>query len=786
MKTLVIVESPHKAKTIQTYLGSDYVVRASLGHVRDLPQKELGVDIKNDFKPTYEVSETKVKTVKDLQSLAKSVDKVILAADPDREGEAIAWHLNYLLKRHCKNIERVTFQEITQRAILAEINRPRQVDENLFEAQQARRVLDRVVGYQLSPWLSNIMGNRLSAGRVQSVTLRIIKDRETEINNFKPEEYWKIYANLTSNISNIPFDAELIQKNGQKVTISNKETAEQILADLEGASYRVKEIVRKEKKKSPNPPFTTSVLQQEGAGKLGWESSKTMKVAQNLYEGVEVGDGQHGLITYMRTDSVRVSEDFQAETLNFIRDNFGPRYCPMEANIYKTKGEAQDAHEAIRPTNVHRTPDSIKQYLTEDQYLLYKLIWDRFVASQMESAIYDTVTANITAKDYSFRASGYSVRFDGFQVLYTESKDEDKETEDEGGTKLPSLDEGEMLKFLKITPKQKFTSPPPRFTEKTLIKELERLDIGRPSTYANILTTIKSRNYVEIKSKKYFTTPLGAEVVDVLVKYFAEIMEVKFTALMEQNLDEVALGKKDWVDLMNDFYSPFSSALEKATKEVKPMEKTENLSDIKCPICEKPMAVKKTAKGEFLGCTGYPECKVTLPNDPKFNTPMKKCEKCGKPMFLKEFKDGRTKKYFLGCIGYPECKHSIPCDKNGKVEDTETCDVQCPKCKSPMAVKQGKTGKFLGCTNYPECKQILPYGETRECPDCGRLMGVRTSQSGNKFWGCSGYPECKNILPYGETKECPDCKKPMVKRKGSKGDFWGCTGYPDCKHTEQA
>ena len=782
-KTLIIVESPAKSKTIEKYLGKGYIVKASFGHVRDLPQKELGVDIENNFKPTYVISEGKNKVVRQLQTLAKSADKILLASDPDREGEAIAWHLYQLLKRHCKNIERIQFNEITKKAISQAVSNPHDIDYKMVDSQQARRILDRIVGYQLSPWLNQVLSGRLSAGRVQSVALKIICDRENEIKVFKPEEYWKIYVNLTPQEKPFPFDAELIEKNKKKIHISNKQEADKILKDLEGKDYVVKDVEKKQRIRKPNPPFTTSTLQQEASKKLKWGSDRTMKVAQQLYEGIELEDGQHGLITYMRTDSTRINPDFQRETLDFILNRWGVKYRPSSPNIYKSKNDAQDAHEAIRPTMIGKEPDLIKKYLTNEQFLLYKLIWERYIASQMTSAIYDTITVFVSADDYVFKANGSSLNFDGFMVLYQEEIDEDNTESNDKEINLPQLIKNQLLKLIKIKPTQKFTTPPPRFTEATLIKELERLGIGRPSTYATTISTLKNRDYVYVEKSRFIPTERGSEVTTLLVNYFPDVINVAFTANMEEQLDLIAEGKIDWVDTLNDFYDPFSEALNKAKKEVKTMNKNDKVTDKLCPKCGNNMVEKEGKYGKFLGCSGYPDCKTILPINDKYNDTGITCNKCGQPMVVKEYKKGRKINRFLACVGYPECKNTMPCDENGKPLELEKSEQPCPDCGKEMILREGKTGKFWGCSGYPDCKKILPHGETKPCPDCGKDMFLRKGKTG-KFWGCSGYPDCTKTLPYGKTKPCPECGNPLVKRKGSKGDFWGCTNYPNCKHTE--
>lgn len=843
-KTLVIVESPAKAKTINKYLGSDYIVKASFGHVRDLPEKELGVDVENNFRPTYVVSDKSKKVVKELQELAKKCDQVLLAADPDREGEAIAWHLEALLKKHCSNIRRVEFNEITKTAVQQAVSTPHDVDTNMVNSQQTRRILDRVVGYNVSPWLSNVLKGKLSAGRVQSVALRVIVDREREIENFKPEEYWKIIAKLTPFNENFPFDAELFQKAGQAIKIHNKQEADAILSDLNNQPFQVKDVQKKERVKKPAAPFTTSTMQQESVRKLKWDSSRTMKTAQTLYEGVELSDGSHGLITYMRTDSTRINPDFQQTTLSYINGKWGNKYSPSKPNSYSSKGGAQDAHEAVRPTDVSRDPESIKKYLTPDQYQLYKLIWERYVASQMAPALYDTMTVITEASQYAFKSTGSSLKFNGFMVLYLEDKDveenDDNKDEDKEAL-LPALNSGDKVKLIKFDPKQRFTKPPAKFTEATLIKELEARGVGRPSTYATIISNLKFREYVKVISTRFESTPLGRSVVDILVERFPDVMEIAFTAKMEDELDVIAEGKMNWVTVLRDFYEPFADALEKAKSEVKPVVKEDELSDKPCPHCGKPLAIKQGKFGKFLACTNYPDCKHTEPFIDESQHTGINCKQCGKPMIIKEVKVGKKKEKFLACTGYPTCKNTKPVDKKGKVIEkpkVEETDKSCPKCDKPMVLREGKNGKFYACTGYPDCKHteqfidekdktmdcdkcgkpmILKKGQyghfysctgyptckniisadkkgnlvkkeepkttDKECPNCGKPMVLRKGAKG-QFYGCTGYPTCSTTIPYGETKECSKCGKPMVKRKGAKGEFWGCTGYPTCTNLE--
>ena len=706
MSTLVIVESPAKCKSISKYLGSNYIVKASFGHIRDLPAKTLGVDLENGYTPDYKPMPEKSKIIKELKEQAKKCDKVLLASDPDREGEAIAWHLNYILKSSCKNIKRITFNEITKPAVLSAAQNEGDIDINMVNSQQARRILDRVVGYKISPILNKAIpaDNPLSAGRVQSVTLKIIVQRENDINNFQKEEYWTITAFLIKD--NTIFSADLFAHNGEKIKIKNAQEAQEILTALKDAKYKVTDIKKQERKRNANAPFTTSTLQQESNKKLGWDSSKTMKIAQELYEGIDLGgDQRSGLITYMRTDSTRISEDFQKLTLEYISSKFGREYVPEKPNIYKTKGEAQDAHEAIRPTVITNSPDEIKQYLSEDQYKLYKLIYEKFISSQMCPAIYDTVTVIIDANDYNFKTVGNTLKFDGFTKIYTDTVEEEdkenKEQEENEEKKIPKLEIDDILDLEKIEPKQKFTTPPPKFTEASLIKELEKLGIGRPSTYATIIQTLKKRNYVSISSKKFIPTELGTEIVNFLENKFTNIMQVDFTANMEENLDNIADGKKNWVVVLDDFCIPFLATVKNINEEV--YKNMEEKTYMDCPECGKPMRLIKGKFGHFLACTGYPDCKTTKNCDAKGNVIEKK--------------------------------------------EVEVTDVMCPECGKPMALRSGKTGKFYGCTGYPDCKTTKPYVDpkqkTKDCPECGKPMILRNGKSG-KFWGCTGYPDCKH------------------------------------------
>lgn len=757
MKTLVIVESPAKAKTINKYLGSDYVVRASFGHVRDLPEKDMGIDVANRFAPTYEVSERSKKTVKELQELAKTSDRVLLASDPDREGEAIAWHLEGLLKKHCKNIARVEFHEITKDAVQKAVSTPHEVDLDMVNSQQARRILDRLVGYQISPWLSRSLGEqRLSAGRVQSVALRIVVDRERLIENFKPEHFWKIFALVTPQDAETPFKMELVQYkgislqgNGPESRISSAQAAQELLDTLKG-EFRISSVEKQAKPQRPKPPFTTSTLQQDSNRKLKWDSERTMKIAQQLYEGVELGDGSHGLITYMRTDSTRINEAFQQQALDYISETFGSEYKPKTPQVYKSKGEAQDAHEAIRPTSIEYAPSAINQHLTPDQKALYQLIWERFVASQMANAIYDTMTVMGSVAEGVFKASGKSVQFDGFMRLYTEGKEvEDEQKDKEEQLLLPQVSEGELMNVLQYDSEERVTKPPAKYTEATLIEELERQGVGRPSTYASTIATLKKRDYIRVVKNRFESSPVGRNVVDILVKYFENVMAIKFTASMEEQLDEVARGNAVWQQVLEDFHGPFMELLEIATKEVKPVIKDAELTGKDCPKCGSPLAVKQSKKGKFVGCTSYPNCDhIEYYRDPA-TISEHKCEKCGGEMIIRT----AGKEKFLACSNYPNCRNTKSLDKNGNIPKVKKAGKACPKCGKDLIVKNGKNGKFVSCSGYPDCKHMEPYvdpkAKKQTCDKCGKDMILRKGQYGH-FYGCSGYPVCKNNLKADE------------------------------------
>lgn len=685
-KSLIIVESPAKTRTLRNFLGAGYDIEASMGHVRDLPKSKLGVDVDNGFEPKYVVIAERREVIKKLKDAAAKADVVYLASDPDREGEAIAWHLREALK--LKDPRRIQFNEITESAVTEALRNPRQINADLVNAQQARRVLDRLVGYMLSPLLWRKVKKNLSAGRVQSVAVRLICDREREIEAFVPVEYWWIVATLTPRDREHLFDAKLFSRNGEKLEIHNKAEADALLAALEGADYIVKTVKRSEKRRNPAPPFITSTLQQEASRKLGFGARRTMQIAQQLYEGVELGpEGHVGLITYMRTDSTRVAAEAQEEARRYIIERFGEAFAPAKPRQVVRKG-AQDAHEAIRPTSVRRHPDDVKKFLSNDQYRLYRLIWQRFVASQMSAAVFDVVTADIAARDMIFRATGSTVKFQGFTKVYTEGRD-DAVTADEDMPPLPDLVEGQQLDLRKLTPEQRFTEPPPRYTEATLVRALEEKGIGRPSTYATIISTIQDRKYVELIDKKFRPTQLGFVVTDLLVKHFPDIMDVAFTAGVETKLDNVEQGQLDWVKLLSDFYGPFSKDLEAAQEHMERVKIEPKMSDQVCPNCGKPMVIREGRFGEFLGCSGYPECKTALPLSKPLDV---KCPVCGEGDVVE--KKSRKGKVFYGCNRYPDCNF-VTWDK--------PTNKHCPECNGLLGERRFR-GRLIGyrCTN-PDC-----------------------------------------------------------------------------------
>ncbi len=768
MKSLIVVESPTKVKTIRKYLGAEYDVRASVGHVKDLPKNNLGIDPEKGFEPTYLVMDSKKKVITELKKAAAGVQQILLAPDPDREGEAIAWHIAEEIGGKGRTIRRVLFNDLTRETILDAIAHPQELDFNRYEAQQTRRILDRLVGYQISPVLWDKVKRGLSAGRVQSVALRIICDREAEIKAFIPEEYWNLTA-LLEGSNPPPFEAKLTKIDGKKAKVGNAERSAEVVAALQGAPFIVSTVEKKEMKRQPPAPFTTIKLQQEGSRWLHFSAKKTMSTAQKLYEGIELGpEGPVGLITYMRTDSVRIATEAINEVREYIRSNYDPAYLPPKPRIFKVAGAAQDAHEAIRPSSLAHPPQTIKQFLTPDQFRLYQLIWNRFLACQMNPALLDQTTVDIAAANCLFRAQGSVMKFPGFTIVYTEGK-EDNGEENGFGKLLPAVREREILKLVTLTPEQKFTQPPPRFSEASLVRELEENGIGRPSTYAAILSTIQEREYVLLEKGKFIPTDLGILVTDLLVKNFPRILDVAFTAEMETELDRIEEGKTKRLDTLNNFYKPFMEELRKAKANMRDVKREEIPTDLLCEKCGKPMVIKWGKNGRFLACTNYPACKNTKnfiqdekgTIQPEEKTTDIPCPLCGKPMLSRQGRFGK----FLGCSGYPECKHTINIAPDGTPAtppaDGKAPDTVCDKCGKPMVLKRGRFGVFLGCSGYPECKNIVkaspsgqPVGAAAEpeisdvlCDKCGKPTAVKQGRYG-KFLGCTGYPACKNIMKY--------------------------------------
>ena len=737
-KHLVIVESPAKARTLTKYLGRDYQVKASVGHVVDLPKSKLGVDIERDFAPEYTIIHGKSKIITELKQAAKGKETVFLAPDPDREGEAIAWHIANRLDGKKTKIRRVLFNEITKKAVQEALKHPKDLDQDLFEAQQTRRILDRLVGYQISPLLWNKVRRGLSAGRVQSVAVRVVCEREREIQAFQKVEYWSITAQLEAGAPPV-FPARLLRIGDQKLDpdkfrVENEAGAQELVARLRDAEWKVVKVDRKERRRFPTPPFITSRLQQEASRKLGYAPNRTMRIAQRLYEGVELGaEGPVGLITYMRTDSVRIADDALADVRGLIGERYGKTYLPEQAVAYKTKKGAQDAHEAIRPTSVERPPDAVASFLSKEELALYTLIWNRFVASQMMPAVFDQTTVDISAADTTFRASGQIMKFDGFIRVYTEGRDEEPaEGDDDDEHALPVLTEGQSLALRDLLPEQHFTQPPPRFSQATLIKELEEKGIGRPSTYAAIISTILAKEYVvEDKQRRLRPTELGFLVTDLLVQAFPDILNVEFTAGMETVLDEIEEGKQNWVEAMRRFYEPFARDLEKAATNMRDVKRSGQPTDITCPKCGAQMVVKWGRGGEFLACSSYPECKSTA---------------------------------------------NFERDADGviKVAEEETTSEVCEQCGRPMQIRFGRFGKFLGCSGYPECKttrqMVKPVPTGITCPDCkeGEIMEKR-SRAGKIFFSCGRYPQCRFATWDRPVPEpCPQCEAPFVVEKTTK------------------
>lgn len=754
-KSLVIVESPAKARTINRYLGDSYDVRASMGHVRDLPKKGLSVDVDNGFKPTYEPIEDKKKVISELRRAAKKADAIYIATDPDREGEAIGWHLVQLLDTKDKPVIRVLLEEITKDGVKRAFDNPGEIDINKVEAQQARRILDRIVGYKLSPLLWDKVRRGISAGRVQSVALRLVVDREREIEAFVSEEYWSLKAHLEGE-EPPTFEAELRRKDGDKITVGDEKEALAILADLgvadakierdeenniaalacSGVEWPVTKVEAKARKRTPKPPFTTPQLQQAAARRMRFPVRKTMRVAQQLYEGVELGErGSIGLITYMRTDSTRVSKESQAEAKAVIEKKYGADFALAKPRTFKVGKRAQEGHEAIRPTSASHTPAGVKKYLDKDQFRLYELIWQRFVASQMKDAVYDATSIDIEVKGasssaaYLFRATGSVLRFPGFLAAYG-----DVDGDRDEARLLPPLHEGQVLSCLELRPRQHFTQPPPRFSEASLVLELERNGIGRPSTYADILSKLRNREYVTVEARRFTPTELGTIVVDLLVESFDRIMDIEYTARVEDHLDLIEAGEENWAEALERFWKRFTGELAKAEAEMRNVKREEIETDEVCEKCDKPMVIKWGRFGRFLACTGYPECKNT-----------------------KQIK------------------------KDGEIAETiepEPTGEDCPKCGKPLLRRTGRFGPFIGCSGYPDCRYIQPKTTGVKCPECGKgeLVEKRT-RKGRTFFSCDQYPDCKFAtwkppLPIA----CPECKHPFLELRRRKGqpDKMGC------------
>ena len=790
-RSLVIVESPAKAKTINKYLGRNYSVKASLGHVKDLPKKDLGIDVENGFEPTYEVIPGKTKVVAELKKAGKEADAIYLAADPDREGEAICAHLADVLatnKTQRKKVFRVLFNEITPKAIKAAFEKPGQIDLHLVDAQQARRVLDRLVGYKISPLLWDKVRRGLSAGRVQTVALRLIVERERDIRAFVPKEYWTIHALLAAG-EPPTFEAKLAKYKGEDIEISNEAEAQKVVAAVEPARWQVASVTQKEKRRHPAPPFTTSKLQQAAYNRLRYTAKRTMMLAQRLYEGVELGEeGSVGLITYMRTDSVKVSDDALAQVRELIGSSYGAKYLPEKPNFYKSKKDAQEAHEAIRPTDTMRTPEEVRKYLEDDLFKLYQLIWQRFVASQMLPALFDQTTIDIAAGDYTFRATGSVLKFDGYLAVYQAAK-EDEETEkgdeaDAEGRNLPRVAEGETLRLEKIRPEQHFTEPPPRYTEATLVKELEEKGIGRPSTYATIISTIVEREYVSKDQGRFAPTMLGEKVSELLVKSFEDIFDVGFTARMEVELDEIEEGKLPWKQSVKNFYDRFEDDLEQAKGEMESY-KAGIPTGQKCEKCGQGELLERISRhGFFLGCSRYPECDYIRDLSPEVGseeveseTTTEYCDNCGKEMTIKRGRFGP----FLACTGYPECKTTrrlVHGTRKARQPD-QPLDEKCPECGSQLVRRQGRYGEFIGCSGYPKCKFIRAKTLGIHCPKCGTGEFVeRMTRKGRRrvFYGCNRYPECDFTTPHKPLAEpCPKCGAAfIVEKRGKLGTVRAC------------
>ncbi len=794
-RNLLVVESPAKAKTIKKFLGSDFAIKASMGHVRDIPTKgrgkaAFGIDFENGYKPVYAPIKGREKVLKELATAAKKAECVYLAPDPDREGEAIAWHLKEALELPADKTRRVTFNSITKTAVREAMENPREINMDLVNAQQGRRVLDRIVGFSLSPFLWKKVAKGLSAGRVQSVAVRMVVEREKEIRAFEPKEFWRIMALVApegSTADRDRFQAGLVQWKGEKFELgapaaSTGESAKSIVAALEKEDFIVVEVNEREVKGRPSPAFITSTMQQTASSMLYFGTRKTMRIAQQLYEGVELGSaGATGLITYMRTDSTRIAPEALTEARDYISKNFAPEYLPEKAQVYSTKKGAQDAHEAIRPTSPGLTPEQVKPHLTPDQFKLYDLIWRRFIASQMSPAVFQTTTARIKAGDGLFEAKGRRVVFDGHTVMglgqggkkkKKAEKDKDNNADENNKSEdqiLPELAGDDRLDLHELSPTQHFTQPPPRYSEASLVRALEKEGIGRPSTYAPIVQTIQDRGYVRLEKRRFHATELGIAVTDMLVDNFGVIMDLKFTAGMETDLDRVEEGERDWVDLVDSFYKPFEERLDKAMQEAMALKGRPAPNGEKCPQCGSDMVIRYSQQGAFLGCSAYPDCKGTIhiPGEDagsggeegvEDGEPVL-CPECGAKMVRKRSRFGE----FMACSNYPECKKTRPIGRDGKIVELPKIEMDCDKCGKPMTVKMSRRGPFLGCSGYPECRNTksidkngkvieLPKVEGEVCDKCGAEMIVRLGRRG-PFLACSAYPKCRNSKPIPKTAD---------------------------------
>lgn len=826
-KAAIIVESPTKTKTLSGFLGKDYVLLASMGHVRDLPEGDLAVDVAHDFAPDYVTIPRQKKTITKLKADLKGIETVYLASDPDREGEAIAWHLAQVLG--LKNPKRIEFNEITEEAVKNALAHPREIDINRVDAQQARRILDRLVGYEISPLLWRRMGSRggtaLSAGRVQSAALRLICEREREIGQFVPVEYWSLDVELTPQGKQQPFKAAVKQVDGQDLDLKAEDQARPLAEELERAAYVVRSVEKKPRSRNAQPPFITSTLQRQAANELHFSARKTMMVAEQLYQGVETDEGTVGLITYMRTDSTRVADQAVQQTREFIKDQFGDEFIGPGVRGKTAKG-AQEAHEAIRPTSTLRLPEQMAPFLDKDQASLYDLIWRRFVASQMAPAKFEQVTVDITAGRFGLRATGSSLQFAGYLAVMP-----DKEDEEKVGI-LAELVAEQPLDLVQVLPEQHFTKPPPRFTEATLVQELEENGIGRPSTYAAIIETLRTRKYVRMKERAFVATPTGCSVFDYLMDFFPHIMDIEFTARVEEDLDEVEEGAEPWVDVLRRYYDDLESQMAAAKAEGPQV-----LEGEKCPKCDGDLLIKYSLHGKFAGCAKYPECDYTknlgveVAEKNEVEPVGRNCPQCESALV---YRAGFRGKRFIACTGYPKCKYTEQIDADGvarpKLPPKES-GVLCDKCGGMMVIRQSKRGPFLGCGKFPRCRNIKPItlmegvpgaeellaelaasapaaGEAGapsgaaaepidlKCDECGLPMIVRSSARG-PFVACTGYPKCKATKPIAaayqagyekpQAKEldesCPECGKPLLVRGSKRGEFVGCSGYPKCRYT---